>query len=599
MAIRQPREQDDFAAEPPSVDLHDYWSIIRRRWRLIAVFVVLGVLAGAAYSLELAPTYTANAEVVVEPVTQGPLNQPAQTASQVNMSTEQAIAQSGPVIQQAAATLKVPASTLESAAASKLSVTVPASTLTTSNVLQIGWKASSRLAAQQGADAFASAYLSYRHHELAGQIAVLQGTLQRQASSLQTQIGQLSAQLAGTTSATTHQVLTVRLNELSSQASSVAAQLAALPTYNDSGGSVIPAVPPSKPSGFSRSMLLGVGLILGLLIGLAVAFGRDFVDDRIRDAAQLEQRLGAPVLGILPSADAMAASRRGRPKRQPASVTVAVAADPDSRAADAARVFRATVVALASRRNLRVLMLIAADASMSAGLIVAELGVALAESGQRVLLVASDTQGSVLPQIFDLAGNAGLKELLAQGGDPATFARSPKQASGAVLPGEIAERLSVLPSGQEGAHPLSVLDAGRMATALRMQREAHDFVLLDAPSGAGAGVFSLAPHVDGVIVLAREAHTRTKDLLSLSHRLSQIGAPVVGGVLISKARYGRGRHAPAATSPAAGPAGPPAPAAPERTSQPDSVSRATLPLYLVPAHAARSVARRSWPARLW
>ncbi len=175
MAIRQPREQDDFAAEPPSVDLHDYWSIIRRRWRLIAVFIVIGVLAGAAYSLALAPTYTANAQVVVEPVTQGPLNQPAQTASQVNMSTEQAIAQSGPVIEQAAATLKVPASTLESAATSNLSVTVPASTLTTSNVLQVGWKASSRLAAQRGADAFASAYLSYRHHELAGQIAVLQG----------------------------------------------------------------------------------------------------------------------------------------------------------------------------------------------------------------------------------------------------------------------------------------------------------------------------------------------------------------------------------------------------------------------------------------
>ncbi|MGD0040642.1 MAG: sodium:proton antiporter [Isosphaeraceae bacterium] len=47
MAIRQPREQDDFAAEPPSVDLHDYWSIIRRRWPLIAVFIVMA--AGFGY----------------------------------------------------------------------------------------------------------------------------------------------------------------------------------------------------------------------------------------------------------------------------------------------------------------------------------------------------------------------------------------------------------------------------------------------------------------------------------------------------------------------------------------------------------------------
>jgi polysaccharide biosynthesis transport protein len=597
MATRQPQAQEDFPTGPHSVDLRDYWSIVRRRWRLIAIMSVIGVLAGAAYSAARGPSYTATAQVVVQPVTQGPLNQTTQATSQVNMSTEQAIAQSGPVIQQAAATLKVPASTLESAAAKRLSVTVPASTLTTSNVLQIAWQASSKLAAQQGANAFASAYLSYRHHQLAGQIAVLQATLQQQISSLRTQIAKLSGQLAGNVSATTRQVLTIRLNELTSQASTAETQLAALPTYNDSGGSVIPAVLNSKSSSFGRSALVGIGLILGLLLGLAIAFARDLSDDRVRDAAQLEQRLGAPVLAIVPAAEAAAARRPGQASPSSTDIAIAILTEPDSRAADTARVLRATVEAVSLRRNLRVLMVVAADTSMSAGLVVAELGVALAESGRRVLLVASDTQGSALPQIFGVAGNPGLNELLTRGDDPGAYIKSPRQASGALLPVGVEERLAVLPSGREPAYALSSLDSDRMARTLRRQREEHDFVLLDAPSGAGADILALASHVDGVIVLARQAHTKGRNLTALCHRLGQVGAPVVGGVLISRMRGGRHRHAPVQPESAASPlaADGPAPVAPPPGSPSNSVSPPTIPLPLPSKGMTSSLAQGSGP----
>ncbi len=108
------------------------------------------------------------------------------------MSTEQAIAQSGPVIQRAATTLKTPTNQLQAGASKRLSVAVPASTLTTSNVLQITWQASTRPAALRGANAFASAYLAYRHQELAAQIAALQSTLQQQTSSLRKQFSLLS-----------------------------------------------------------------------------------------------------------------------------------------------------------------------------------------------------------------------------------------------------------------------------------------------------------------------------------------------------------------------------------------------------------------------
>ena len=68
--------------------------------------------------------------------------------------------------------------------------------MTTSNVLQITWQAGSPQAAQAGANAFANAYLSYRHQELAGQVAGLQTILTKEVASLQKQIAHLTSELS-------------------------------------------------------------------------------------------------------------------------------------------------------------------------------------------------------------------------------------------------------------------------------------------------------------------------------------------------------------------------------------------------------------------
>ena len=95
------------------------------------------------------------------------------------MSTEQAIAQSPPVVLQAARLLHVQPSTLQAEAAKRLTVNVPATTLATSNLLQITWQAKSSAAAQAGANAFANAYLSYRRQLFASQVSSQTASLSR------------------------------------------------------------------------------------------------------------------------------------------------------------------------------------------------------------------------------------------------------------------------------------------------------------------------------------------------------------------------------------------------------------------------------------
>lgn len=546
MTARQATDLDDFSGEPRSFELRDYWLIIRRRAVLIVVLTVLGAIAGAGYAVLSGHAYAATAQVLVTPPTQGP---PASSAQQIftqaNMSTEQVIAQSPPVISGAAGLLGVRPSALQAAVPQDLTVNVPASTLATSSVLQISWQATSPAAAQAGANAFANAYLSYRRQLLASQNKSLTASLSQRLAGVQQQITAVHVQLVRTpTSSPRHQALALKLKQLVSAQTAYNSKLASLSVYNSSGGSMIPAARPLAPTGLSRKVILVLGGLVGLLTGLVLAFVRDTFDDRIRDVTQFEQKLGAPALAVLPAGASFRDDARGARKgtrRQPGLINTTDS--PGSQAAEAVRTLRVMLAAMAVRQELRTLLVVAADTSVSAGQLTAELGVALAESGRRVLLVAADMRGSVLPEIFGVPSNVGLSDLLVSDGDPEVLLRKPHQVAGSALPGQAAQQLTVLSRGPRHAYALAALDSPAMRRLLHDAREAYDFVLLDSPPATvAADVYALAANVDGVIVAARERVTHGRAVEELRRRLDRIGAVLAGGVFIGRDRAGRQRR---------------------------------------------------------
>jgi capsular polysaccharide biosynthesis protein len=527
-------------AEPRTVDLVQYARIIRRRWLVVVTLVVLGAAFGLAYGKLAGRSYTATSQVLVAPVTQGPLNVPAQVSLLVNMSTEQGVAQSAPVVQQAAKLMHTSPTQLQAQAAKRLSIAVPLN----SDLLQITWKARNPAGAHTGANAFANAYLQYRHSYLAGQIANLNSVLAAQVSKLHRSVANTSATLAGTTvGSAAHQNASTKLNQLDAQLSTANKELSSLPTYNDSGGRVIPSSLPLQPAGLSRSVVVAIGLVLGLLIGIIAAFVRDAFDDRIRDRAQLERKLGAPTLAVL-SSPSPARSRSGGPMSDSGRQRgdLAILASPASPAAEAVRALRSTLVAVAERSNLRTLLLLAADSSVQSDRLMAELGLALAESGRKVILVDADLRGSLLPQLFNMSNNVGLSDVLVDGMAPDVLIRHPRRVGGGELPARITEQLAVLPSGGAIQEAFSLLDSHEMASLMQDLREAHEFILLDSPPVTeAADAFALAIEVEGVVVFCSEGKAMGRDVDEISRRLQQVGVAPIGGVLISK-RAERYKH---------------------------------------------------------
>jgi Mrp family chromosome partitioning ATPase len=158
----------------------------------------------------------------------------------------------------------------------------------------------------------------------------------------------------------------------------------------------------------------------------------------------------------------------------------------------------------------------------------AELGLALAESGRDVILLNTDIRSSALPGIFDVPNDTGLTNVLLDGEDPRVFIRHPRRVDGVELSARVAERLAVIPSGGSVAEALSLLDSEEMARALTSLRESHYFVLLDSPAVTeAADAFALAVEVDGVMVVCSEGKATGR------------GVTPIGGILVSKKPGGR------------------------------------------------------------
>jgi capsular exopolysaccharide synthesis family protein len=264
---------------------------------------------------------------------------------------------------------------------------------------------------------------------------------------------------------------------------------------------------------------------------------RDAFDDRVRDAVLLERELGAATLAVLPRTGGRGWMPDGLRdlRRSTSGPAITTVARPDSRAAEAIRSLRATFVAVGAAQDLQIILLASADRNESSSRIAAELGVALAESGRRTLLVAADLRGSALSQIFELSNTTGVSQLLAGAGNPEALPQHPSFAGGVALPGAIAGRLSLLPNGPLVAQPLSVLDSDAMVRLLENLRGIYDFVLLDCPPfNVADDVVALAGLVDGVVVVASEGRTRSRVLDQLRVRLDQVGAKLIGGVLVTK-----------------------------------------------------------------
>jgi Mrp family chromosome partitioning ATPase/capsular polysaccharide biosynthesis protein len=469
--------------------LRDYLRVLRRNWIMIAVIAIVGAAAGFAAVAREKSVYQASAEVSFQDPTQA-LNvvglggsngnqTPAQLAA-VNAET----ATGNAVISQVKRQLKTSDSTtaLTNALATQVS--------TQSGLLQITASGPSPGFATRLANAAAGVLVAQDNQHTRTQFAQVASDIRRRISSLP----------AFQRSASPASPLTFYENEL--------ARVDTLGQFATSAQVAKLAQPPSGPSSPQRSRSVLLGLALGLLLGIVAAFFRDSLDRRLRSPQDVDSSFRLPLLGYVGkrSMGRMAYMTNGRGKQQ--------------LDLEQFKILRRNLEVLDHQRPPRSILVTSTVPGEGKTTVASSLALAMAAAGKRTLLVDCDLRRPTLAGRLGLEASPGISEYLAGNASPEEilrtfeFAEPPRASDPAAVSSNGhgtatgVHKLVCIPSGSSTSRAAELLGSNRFKDFIEQVSTTYDAIVLDSsPLLPVADTLEMLPHVDAIVICARESRT--------------------------------------------------------------------------------------------
>jgi capsular exopolysaccharide synthesis family protein len=247
---------------------------------------------------------------------------------------------------------------------------------------------------------------------------------------------------------------------------------------------------PTEPVSPILWLNLLFGTVLGLLLGIGTVLLLEALDNSVKTVKEAQDIFDVTVLGTIPVIDAREkVDTRTLERTKP---QLPVRDDPRSPISEAYRMLQANLKFLSSDAPPRVMVLTSSVPKEGKSTVTANLALALAELGNRVLVVDADLRRPSQHQIWDLPNSVGLTNILVEPGKWAGVLRSEN------------EQLDVITAGMIPPNPVRLLDSHRMLNLIQEWREAYDFVLIDTPPLAvAADALLTAQMTDGILMVAR------------------------------------------------------------------------------------------------
>jgi non-specific protein-tyrosine kinase len=336
---------------------------------------------------------------------------------------------------------------------------------------------------------------------------------QAQIADAQTEVVRLS----GLTTRTADQE--TRLATLQGQLVSLRATYAALLAFSSAGAanllSVIqPAVAPDVPVWPRPLLNTLIAGIVGLLITGTIIFVAAYLDDSIKTPEEVEEVVGLATLGSV-------MRMKGESGRSEI-YRLATLVYPRSATAEAYRMLRSNLEFASVDQPLHTLLVTSALPGDGKTITAANLAIAFALEGRRVLLVDADLRNPNLHALFDLPNEQGLTTLL----------RSDNVNLESITRTNEHERLRVLTSGPLPPNPAELLGSQRMRTILERLQVGQDLLIFDSPPlQAVTDAAILSSFIDGTLLVIDGSRSHRAAVRQGRDALVRANAHVVGAVL--------------------------------------------------------------------
>lgn len=296
---------------------------------------------------------------------------------------------------------------------------------------------------------------------------------------------------------------------------------------------------PSKANAKGTQKNLALGFLLGIGLGIGLAFLREYLDNTIRTPDDITNFLKLPVMGVIPFIKAQNGFHtpvngngvkleleRSDYSRSSRLITKLSAKDP---IVESYRGLRTNLQFAEVDKKVRSILVTSSRPEEGKTISAANLALAFAEIGQKVVLVDADLRKPKLHTLFGINREPGLMECLV--GEKSIHEVMYSQAN---------ENLQVIPAGKVPPNPTQILASQKMKTLIKTLEHENDIVIFDSPPlAAVTDPVLMGTQVDGVILVVRFEFTEMNIARNSMTLLNKSRAKILG-VVLNSTEFARG-----------------------------------------------------------
>ena len=278
---------------------------------------------------------------------------------------------------------------------------------------------------------------------------------------------------------------------------------------------VNPPALPTSPVAPKTEQNVAIGLGLGLLAGVGLILLVNTLDRRIKSKEQLEELTGKPVVGSIPF-------RKAEDKERGAEHIVPFR-EGHSPAAESFRRLRTNLQFLNVDNPPRVFVLTSSVATEGKSETAINLALALAESGNRVLLIEADLRRPLVVSYMSMPDKVGLTNILSGQANFRDVVQETRH-----------DGVDLLACGPLPPNPSELLASEMARQLFEDLRNKYDYVIIDSPpllpvtDGA-----LLARNTDGALLVVRSHRTTGEQVAQAVDNLDKADATLLGLVTVA------------------------------------------------------------------
>ncbi len=288
---------------------------------------------------------------------------------------------------------------------------------------------------------------------------------------------------------------------------------------NQNSGSVrviAKAVVPDEPASARSIGYLASGS-LAFLAAAGVIYLLEISDKSIKTVEEAKQIFGYTWLGVIPDLDQIKLTSLSESNPDFIIPKLLVRDYPSLPVSESYRMLQSNLKFLSSDKKVKTIVVTSSVTQEGKSSVAANLAAAMAQVGNKVLLIDGDLHHPTQHRIWDIYNDSGLSNVIAEQLDPRVSVQ------------ELMPNLDLLTSGVVPPSPATLLDSQRMRMLMDYWSERYDFVIIDTPPlDLAADAQIMGRMADGVLLVVKPGALEKAQASFTKELLEQSGQNILG-----------------------------------------------------------------------